>query len=462
VNETYVVTRAPGAWPLLGHTLPLLRDALSFLRTLPAYGDLVEIRVGPTSVIVVCDADLTSEMLRHHRQFDRAGVVAERMIEACGSNVGTCPHTDHLRQRRLIQPAFHPARLQSYADLMAAQIDRVISTWCDRDVIDIPKATHTIASRILFVTMFGNDISESMLAEMLDDVPVVTAGITRRALMPPLINKLPIPANLRYRRAHDRLQRHVKGILTDHRTNQGAANTLLSILLAARDTDPESSAENRQLSDTEIHDNLRGFLLAGIDTTANAMAWSLHLISQHPDIQQRVQTEVDAIQHDGTVTYAQLPALCQLSNVLNEALRLYPPGWLLTRVTREDTELGGHPIPAGTTLAFSPYIIQHRADLYPHPERFDPDRWAERPTRSRQNQTTFFAFGGGGHKCPGDMFGRVEASLALATIIARWDLKPSADAAVRPSLGLVMGPNELRLRVTARRLSPLSSHRRGS
>jgi len=176
-------------------------------------------------------------------------------------------------------------------------------------------------------------------------------------------------------------------------------------------------------------------------------AWALYLLAVHPDIEAAVHAEVDRVLAGTPAAYQHLDALQKTRQVLTETLRLYPPTWLITRTVTHDTELGSARLAAGTTLAYSPYLIHHRSDLYPDPNLFDPARWeAARPDRS-----AYIPFGAGARKCIGDRFSLTQAALAMAAITARWQLTPVSNRPVRPApLNATVSPRRLRMRLTAR------------
>jgi cytochrome P450 len=216
---------------------------------------------------------------------------------------------------------------------------------------------------------------------------------------------------------------------------------LLSILI--RPGDGEDG-----LSDDEIVDQLVTLFLAGTESTASVLAWALHTLGQRPDLEERLHAEVDAVLSRTGLTFAALPALELTNHIVTETLRLYPPGWLFTRITTEDTHIGGHPVPAGTTVVYSPYLIQH-SNLYHDAERFDPDRWDGRlappPPRG-----AFVAFSAGARKCLGDTFAITEATLTLAAIASRWRVRPIPGQVVRTAVDTTLRPRGLRMRVEAR------------
>ncbi|MBR7839691.1 cytochrome P450, partial [Actinospica durhamensis] len=398
------VAAAGGAWPLLGHGPALYRRPLPFLQSLPAHGRLVRIRMGPRPVIVVCDPELTDRLLREDQVYDKGGPLFDKARESMGNGLVTCPHADHRRQRRLCQPAFHPARLAGYAQVMAEQIARLADGWRPGEPVDVMAALYGLTGRIAVQTMFGADLAQDVQTQALADLRTIVEGTYLRMLAPGWVNRLPTPGNRRYDLARTRLRASIGQIAADRRA-QGAdpssaqdgaePDDLLSALLAARDeasdpSDAPAASEDRlgdrpadrpadrladRLADAEVVDQVLTFFMAGTETTASALAWALHLVAAHPEVEARLHKELDDVLGGRAPVPADVPALPYAARVFTETLRLYPPGWFFTRSTAVDCELAGVPLPAGTTVAYSPYLIHRLPTLYPHPDRFDPDRW---------------------------------------------------------------------------------------
>lgn len=435
---------APGGLPLLGHVVPLLRDRLGFLRSLPEYGALVRVRLGPAEAVVVCDPGLTRQVLRDDQTFDKGGPLYDRARATVGDGLVACPYGRHRRQRRLVQPAFHASRLPSYAQIMTEQVTAVTGSWHDSTIIDVLAAMMAITSRTTAATMFSDATPTSTLSQTLDDVTVIFADLYRRMMTPPPFNRLATPANRRYEHARTRLRHNLECIAADRRGTGADHGDVLSALLAARDQDGGDS-----LTDTEVTDTLLTFFLAGTETTATTLAWALHLLACGPDIERELHAEVDAVLAGRPASYRDLPQLPLTGRIITETLRLWPPAWVVTRAVTDDTQLGSHVLPAGTTVVYSPYLIHHRADLYPDPERFAPDRWLS-PEATTGLHGAFIPFGGGARKCIGDAFGTIEATLALATITTRWRLLSLPGQHVRPALSAALAPQGLRMRTVVR------------
>jgi len=189
--------------------------------------------------------------------------------------------------------------------------------------------------------------------------------------------------------------------------------------------------------------------VAGTYTTAATLAWALDLLARHPQAEQQLHSEVDSVLRVAPATYTDLPRLQVTERIVTETIRLRTPAWFLTRTVMADTRLGGHLLPAGTSVVYSPYLLHHQPDFYDDPETFDPDRWS--PQRPQPPRHAFIPFASGARKCIGDTFGMTEATLALATITARWRLEHThGQRQSRPALGLSLRPRELPMQVKPR------------
>ncbi|MFF7590378.1 cytochrome P450 [Kitasatospora purpeofusca] len=443
MSGTPALPLAPGALPLLGHAAAFLRAPLEFLEKLPAYGEVVEIRIAGRRVVVVCDPALTRTMLVHDRVFDKGGPIYQRLREAGGHGVASCPASEHRRQRRLVQPAFHQSRMPGYAQAMTDRMETVIGGWQDGQQVDLTRETRRITADVVISAFFGAGMDEAAHARVAADFTVMMAGFSRRMLMPELLCTLPTPGNLRYRRATERIRQELGRLITRQRRKADGAANLLSLLLEARDPD---SSEADAFTDHELVDQAITMFTAGTETTAGAVCWALHLAATHPDVRERLRAEARTVLGGRTATWEDLPALGYTRQVLTEAIRMYPPGWFLTRETATATDLGGHRLPAGTTVAYSPYLIGRLPALYPDPGRFDPGRWQD---GGRAPKLPVTAFGGGARSCVGDRFAMVEGVLLLASLVGRRHLELTPDSLALPRLPqLTLNPGRMTATVT--------------
>ncbi|WP_217547977.1 cytochrome P450 [Streptomyces sp. GbtcB6] len=427
------VGRAPGALPVLGHVLPIARDPLGFLASLSAHGDLLEVRVGPWRGYVVCHPELVSQVLLDDRTFDKGGVIFEKAREFVGNGLVSCPHADHRRQRRLIQPTFHRDRMPAYAAVMSDHIDQVTGSWHDGQLIVVGREMYTVTAGVLCTSLFGTSLAETEISKLEDSVNDIMIGSARQILLPSWLHKLPTQARRRYVRANAHLSTVVHRIIDGYQSGSLDDVGMLSILLAAREEDGIGA-----LSDTEVYDQVVTILLGGIDTTTEVLAGACHLLSRHPHIQHQLHTEVSAVLGGRAARLQDVPKLKMTGRVITETLRLYPPVWVLTRTVTRDTELAGQHLPSGTTVVVSSYLLHHRADVFADPDTFRPERWLTQA--SPRPSSGYLPFSTGARQCIGNDFGTIEATLALATITDRWHLTAPADTApVKTVTRLVLG-----------------------
>ncbi|HXZ05403.1 MAG TPA: cytochrome P450, partial [Ktedonobacteraceae bacterium] len=255
---------------------------------------------------------------------------------------------------------------------------------------------------------------------------------------------IPTPRNRRLLEANRSLEQVIYHIIAERRQQNKDTGDLLSMLLSARDEDTGEG-----MNDQQIRDELMTMLIAGHETTANALAWTWYLLSQHAEVEQRLYNEIEEVLGGSIPTLEHLPKLKYTNMVLEEALRLYPPGGIFGRKAIADDELRGFRIPANSMIIISPYATQHHPDYWPDPERFDPERFT--PERSAgRSHFAYFPFSSGPRMCIGSSFAMMEAQLILATIAQRYRLfmvpghpvEPQLLVTLRPKYGLQMTIHE--------------------
>ncbi|MGI5170857.1 cytochrome P450 [Spirillospora sp. CA-253888] len=433
---------APGALPLVGHAWSLLRDPLAFADRLPSHGDLVEVRLGPARAYVPCSPELLARVLRDGRTFDKGGPFYDRARSVLGNGVGTCRYAEHRRQRRLLQPAFTTARLDRYSDVMAAQFTALADRWHDGQVVDAYPELYEAAMRTVLATLFSTRADSAAVETVHRSVETILDHLFRRMFLPPRLQRLPTAANRRFDRALADLRRSVATVIAQYRETGRDHGDLLSTMLAARHDGTGG------LNDTEIAEQVLTMLVAGGDPVASTLSWALWLLAEHPEVAERVRREGEAVLGGRPARGADVPRLVHTGRVVTETLRLYPPGWLFTRVTSTPVELAGRTLPAGSTVLFMAPVLHRRAALYPDPRRFDPDRW--RPERAAAlPHGAFVAFGGGARQCLGNAYATTESVLALSIIMSRWRVRRAAGTDARPvAMATNLRPRRLRLHLT--------------
>ncbi|MFF4571751.1 pentalenene oxygenase [Streptomyces sp. NPDC001410] len=447
-QQTYSAGTAPGAVPVVGHALQMMRQPVRFMSSLSAHGDLVKIKIGPTSAYVPCHPGLLRDVLTNDRTYDKGGVFYDRARDIAGNGLVTCPFKDHRRQRRLMQSAFQRSQLKRYATAMHAEIEATSGRWHDGMVVDAFQELYGMALRTVARTLYSTPVSKELADGVERAFDTVLNGLFRQMFLPRFLRRLPTPANRRYRRNLDYLHATTQRLIDDYRRDDAEHDDLLSALLASRDED------GGRLDDTEIHDQVITVMAAGTETVAGTLTWIFHLLSQHPDIEAALYEEIDTVLGGRAPQWDDLPNLSLTDRIISETLRLHPPAWLFTRLTAADTELAGRHLPKGTTVVFSPAAVALNEEAYPDEHRFDPDRWLPDRVNPLARQA-FMPFGTGARKCIGDLYARTEATLGLATILSKWRITCEPGADVRPvPLATVYHPRRLRLRINTRTERP--------
>ena len=436
------VPSGPKGPPVLGQLLAFRRDPLAFLtRIAREYpGDVVRFRPGPRDSYLVKSPELIKEVLvtRQHDFSKSRGLEWAKLF--LGEGLLTSEGEFHTRQRRLAQPAFHRQRIGAYADDMVRRTVDARERWSSGQVLDVDGEMMRLTLAVVSSTLFGTDVAASA-DEVREDLAAII-GLFPRFSLPffGLIQKLPIPSNARFNRAVARLDALVYGIIAQRQRDPGDRGDLLSMLLLARDEEGGGRMNERQLRDEVIT-----LLLAGHETTANALTWTWYLLSQNPEADARWREELRRVLGSREATADDLPALRYTEMVLAESMRLFPPAWGMGRRALRDLTLGGFTIRKGSVLALSPYIVHRDPRLWPDPLRFDPERFTAE-AKAERPRFAYFPFGAGARSCIGEPFAWMEGVLLLATIGQRWRLRllpghpvePKALMTLRPRYGMKM------------------------
>ncbi|HEX4832082.1 MAG TPA: cytochrome P450 [Trebonia sp.] len=443
-QKTFTAGTAAGRAPLVGHAWHMMRQPVQFMSSLSAYGDLVKIRIGPTTAYVPCHPELLRQVLTSDSVYDKGGVFYDRARDIAGNGLVTCPYQDHRRQRRLMQSVFTRPQLARYAEAMHAEIESTCGRWRSGVVVDAFPEMYGMALRTVARTLYSIPVEEDLAQQVERAFDTVLNGLFRQMFRPRFIRRLPTPGNRRYRANLDFLHQTTQNLIEEYRGGEAERDDLLGALLRSRDDD------GGRLGDQEVHDQVITIMAAGTETVAGTLTWIFYLLSQHPDIAGRLQDEIDSVLGGRAPAWEDLPQLTLTERIITETLRLYPPAWLFTRLTTKDLDVAGLRLPQGTTIVFSPAAVSLGTEAYPDAERFDPDRWLPERESSLARQS-FLAFGTGARKCIGDIYARTETTLGLATILSQWQVTCEPDADIRAvPLATVYRPRRLRLRIAAR------------
>ena len=425
--------RAPGPFghAVLGSLPAARRDPLRlFMQAFRDYGEVVRFRFGPLAAHMISSPSGVNHVLaENNKNYGKQtrGYAALRYV--LGNGLLTSEGDFWKRQRRIAQPAFHRQRIAGFADMMVRAASDCAARLEDQRgrEVDVHHEMMRLTLRIVGETLLGVDPSRDAdhVGEALELLLAVVAERTSRIFFAarPI---LPTPENFRLTRAKARLDEVVLGIIAERRKKSG--DDLLSLLMEARDEETGERMDDRQLRDEAMT-----IFLAGHETTANALTFAWLLLSRYPAAMRSVQAELAEVLQGRAPAPADLPRLVQVRRVLQEAMRLYPPAWIIARSATGADEIKGFEIPAGSIVFVSPYVVHRHPALWDDPEGFDPDRFAREPARH-----SYFPFGGGPRQCIGNGFATMEAELVLATLAqrVRFDLSPGEPVLLDPSITL--------------------------
>jgi cytochrome P450 len=450
------VRRPPGPriGPLQG-VGKIRHDPLNFhLEVARRYGDLAYFRAGPFHIYVLSHPDLVRDLLVTKGHSTMKGQALQEAKRILGEGLLTSEGEEHRRHRRLVQPGFHHARIDAYAEIMAAYTERMADRWMDGQEVDLHEEMMRLTLAIVAKTLFDTDVEDADAEEVAEALRVAFDMFNRFFLpFSGLLERLPLPSNRRFDQARASLDRIVYGLIRDHRAS-GDRGDLLSMLLSAQGVFAVPGAVDGEsgMTDRQVRDEAMTLFLAGHETTSNALTWTAYLLSQHPEAETRVHDEVDrVIGRDRLPTPADIPALTYTRRVLSESLRLYPPAWIVARRAIEPMEIGGYTIPRDSTIVVSQYVVHHDPRWYPDPWRFDPDRWLPEAVAGRPKHA-FFPFGGGSRMCIGEDFAWMEAMVVLATIARRSRLRLVPGHPVALNAMVTLRPKHgMRMQVVSRR-----------
>lgn len=435
--------KPPGPWSLspFGSAPAFVRHTEGFaLKMRQHYGDIVRIRLFSQPGYLLFHPDHVKYVLHdHQRNYDKQSPLVDLVRPLFGNGLFTNNGESWLHQRRLMQPSFHHKRLARFGMVMTDATLPMLERWqAQREQpLDIETEMTRLTLRIAGLTLFNLDLSDA----------VDTVGRTFNMVLPLLLQYasapylplwVPTPSNRRLQKGLETLNSVVSTIISERRKQlaDSAMETgdLLSMLLAAQD---EETGE--VMNDQQVRDEVMTLLLAGQETTSAALTWTWYLVSEHPEIEQRLHEEVDRVLNGRLPTVEQLGDLPYTRNVLQEAMRLYPPAFYIIRHTIADDEIGGYPVPANSIVFLMAHLMHRHPAIWEEPERFDPERFTEERSANRP-RFAYIPFGGGPRICIGKSLAMMEAQLVLATVAQRYSLRLVSGHPVEPQMVFTTRP----------------------
>jgi cytochrome P450 len=407
-------SKAPG-----DQLMAISRDPLKFMmKVAKDFPDVAHFKLGPQHTFLLSHPDHIQNVLVAHDWNFLKGRGLQRAKKVLGKGLLTSEGNFHRRQRRLSQPSFHRQRIAGYAATMAEYTARRREQWQDGETRDIAQEMMSLTLAIVAKTLFDADVETEAreigqaLSEVLEMFSTFSSPLTE------VLDKLPLPKNRRVQQAKMRLDETIYRIIEERRGTSEDRGDLLSMLMLAQDTEGDGGG----MSDEQLRDEVMTLFLAGHETTANALTWTWYLLSEHPEIEARMHAEIDSLLEGKLATVDDVKRLPYTEMVLTEAMRLYPPVWVMGRRTISGYKAGKYYVPAKSIILLSQYVMHHDERYYPEPEKFDPERWTPEQ-RAGRPKYAYFPFGGGPRMCVGEQFAWMEGILLIATIAQKWKLR---------------------------------------
>ncbi|MGI8669853.1 MAG: cytochrome P450 [Aridibacter sp.] len=424
-----------------GHFLKFRRYPTEFLTEMAKLGDITYFRMFKFPAYFLNHPDLIRDGLITNNAKFQKGRALKRAKGLLGEGLLTSEGEKHLKQRRMIQPAFHRQRIAEYAKAMVEYAGQMRDEWQDGEVRDIDKEMMKLTLQIVGKTLFSanvddetDEVSKAMtsLIEMFNFLVVPFSEI---------LEKLPIPHAKRYKKARETLDRVIYKIIDERRKSNEDKGDLLSMLLMAQDEEDGSG-----MSDQQVRDEALTLFLAGHETTANAMTWTFYLLSQNPEKAAKLHQELDEVLGGKTPSIEDVPKLKYTESVFAESMRLFPPVWAIGRLSIAEHNFSKYEIPKDALIILSPYVTQRDERFWEKPDEFIPERWQKQSIKEAGNKLIYFPFSKGVRSCIGESFAWMEGILLVATLAQKWKLSLMPEQKIglnplmtlRPKFGMKM------------------------
>ncbi len=424
-----------------GHLRSFRKRPTEFLTRLSKLGDVSTFRLAGAQAFLLNHPDLIRDLLvTNHSKFIK-GRALQRAKALLGEGLLTSEREFHLRQRRMIQPAFHRNRVNEYAKSMIEFGTRMADEWRDGDVRDIDREMMRLTLWIVGRTLFSANVeSEAMkVGEAMNTI----VSMFNFMLFPfsELLEKLPLPPIKRLKNARKTLDEVIYKIIDERRKSGEDKGDLLSMLLMAQDEETGGA-----MTDEQVRDECLTLFLAGHETTANALTWTFYLLSQNTESEKKFHAELDEVLSEKSLTPEDYPRLKYTECILAESMRLFPPAWTLGRLATEAHEFGGFQIPPNSLVLASQYVMHRDARFWENADEFQPERWEKISIKEAGNKFIYFPFSKGVRSCIGEVFAWMEGVLLLAILGRKWKLSLMSEQKIalnplitlRPKYGMKM------------------------
>lgn len=418
---------------LLGNTAEGWNRPLAlFTRCMKEYGPIARLRFAASSYYLLNHPDLVHHVfVENHRNYKKSRNYRGIQI-VLGDGLFTSEGETWRRQRKLAQPAFHRERLAGFAQIMCSSTRELLTRLQARagQPVQWHEEMSDLALRIVCRTLFSAEI-DAQAAAIRQSVSFANEYGESAYFLPTWI---PTAKNQELKRALAQFDALIYRMIAARRRSPEQPRDLLSMLMAAQD---ESSGEG--MSDRQLRDEALTLIIGGHETTATVLDWTFHLLSQHQAIERQLRAHVLAVLGDRDPTVEDLPKLGYVTQVVQEAMRLYPPAWVMEREAIAEDTIGGYPIPAGATVAVSPYVLHRHPDFWDDPERFVPERFAPDKQRER-SRYVYLPFGSGPRICIGNAFAMMEMVIIVSMLVRQLRVAPGPGKTVEPEPLMTLRP----------------------
>ncbi len=424
-----------------GHFRSFRKNPTAFLQNLSKLGDVTTFKIGGVQAFLVNHPDLIRDLLvTNHSKFIK-GRALQRAKTLLGEGLLTSEKEFHLRQRRMIQPAFHRARIAEYARAMIEFSDKISNEWKDGEVRDVDREMMRLTLNIVGKTLFNANVETD--AAQVGAAMTTIVSMFNFMLLPfaEILEKLPLPQVKKLKSARKTLDELIYKIIDERRASGEDTGDLLSMLLMAQDEETGGAMTNRQ-----IRDECLTLFLAGHETTANALTWTFYLLSQNPAAEAKFHRELDEVLGDKPLTPEDYPRLKYTEAILAESMRLFPPAWTVGRLATEAHEFNNFQVPAKSLVLASQFVMHRDERFWENAEQFVPERWETLSIKEAGNKFVYFPFSKGVRNCVGEQFAWMEGVLLLANLGRKWKLSLMSEQKIavqamitlRPKFGMKM------------------------
>lgn len=437
---------SPPGVPLLGHVPAFIKDPPGFLRRAFELDDVVRLNVGGWRYAVHKPEHIKQILHDEHRAF-RKGMDESRFVPLFGSGLILSEGELWKRQRRLIQPAFLRSRLDTFAGATNARTREYIERWKTHVTSGQPFDMHAEAMALTLVilgdTVFSTDLSERDPKHMGDALATALAITIARYFSPVATPMwLPTPTILRYKRALASLRQVVDDMIS-RRRSEPAVDDLLGRLMAATDD------ETAPMTDSQLRDEALNMMLAGHETSALTLSWTLWELGHRADLQDAIAAEAEAVLGDAEPSAATTHQLKRTLGAVEEALRLHPPIWIFQRVATEAVTVGGYPVEPGAVVWLVPYLTHRDPEFWPDPERYDPTRFDD--AKAARSNFAYYPFGGGPRLCVGANLALAKTVMIVSSVLRHFRVVPVSERPPEDEYSFTLRPKSgVWLRLEAR------------